>query len=221
MSFSLFFLYFYIKAKIFIEEMKVISRFYSLNSFRACDLSFKKAYFWHNPYRISKTFLFAKGIKNIHQYGETPLTTLAHIANECALGQQDLFIELGCGRGRGIFFLSCLTGCQAHGIEWIPLFVQKATRIADQLNMERVSFSCQNMLEAYLEEASFLYLYGTCMEEEEIHLLVKKLEKCKTGTKVVSISYPLTDYSSSFYLKKEFDGRFPWGIAKIYLQEKY
>lgn len=203
-----------------IEALKTKIRFYSYSNFRRCDRLLRKKYCGLNPYRICKNFLYSKNQKEGDAYGETPLTTLAKIADEGGLTQEDYFIDLGCGRGRGVFFLSCYTGCKAKGIEWVPFFVDCAEKIATECSLNRITFSCEDISKADLKEASFIYLYGTCLEEEDINQLIHTFHKLKKGTKILTISYPLTDSSSFFILKKQFSVSFPWGKTEAYLQEK-
>lgn len=214
---SLIGLFFLVKWRQLKEERKVRKCFYSHDSFRQCDRLLHAAYLFNNPYHISKTFLMQKGEKDIHLYGETPLTGLFQIAKKCGLKSEDYFIELGCGRGRGVFFLSHLFNCRAKGIEWIPEFVEKACAIAQHSSDENVSFSCEDMYEADLSEATIVYLYGTCLDEFSIRKIVKCLKKTSPGTKIITVSYSLTEYSDDFSLQDRFTISYPWGEADIYL----
>lgn len=211
--FALLFLFFAVKARLFREERRVQREFYGHLGFKKCDQALLKAYRGLNPYRMTKEFLKLKGISNVHQYGETPLTVMAQIARECSLTPTDRLIELGCGRGRGVFFLSEMIGCSVHGIEWNPLFVS----LAQSIPASKASFSCQDMCSADLSQASVIYLYGTCLDEESIQKLLSKLEGVAKETKIITISYPLSDYSPSFVVSKQFQVSFPWGNTEAYL----
>lgn len=214
---KLFKLYLQVKRDQFREEREVKRRFYSNAPFRKTDRALKRAYLFSNPYRTSRCFLQKKGAADIHQYGETPLTSLALIAEECGIAPQDHLFELGCGRGRGVFFLSHIYGCKATGIEWISQFVDKAKKVSSA----RVSFIQGDMTKADLSDASIIYLYGTCLENEVIYQLIGSFKKLKKGSKIITVSYSLLDYSEDgFSLKKTFPVTFPWGETEVYLQEK-
>src|SRR5689334_11733546 len=135
-------LYFKTKLGALFEEREVKRRFYVDTRFRACDSALKTAYFWRNAYGISKRFLKERGAADIQLYGETPLTTWAKIAEHCGISKNDRFVDLGCGRGRGVFFLSSYIGCSAIGIEQIPEFVEKAQSIAILFRHPNVQFLC-------------------------------------------------------------------------------
>jgi hypothetical protein len=216
----LFPLFFSVKWQQIKEEWKIRKYFYINDRFRQCDQALRRTYLLSNPYRISKKFLIQKGEQEVHVYGETPLTTLAQIGKECSIVSSDYVVELGCGRGRGVFFLSHWFGCAVKGIEWIPEFVHKANEIAKDLNCLKVSFSCEDMLETDLSEASIIYLYGTCLDEFSIRKFLKCCESLVSGTKIITVSYPLTDFDPSFSLLKQFEVSYPWGTAEVFLQKK-
>ena len=206
----------------FWEERKVKARFYSHPLFAQHDRMLKRAYRFRNPYRINQVFLKKKGETDIHNYGETPLTSLCTIAEQCGLTPSDRVIELGCGRGRGVFFLSDVLGCQATGIEWIPEFVYLAQQISTEGVPQKgqIRWICQDMLEANLSEATCVYFCGTCFSDPFIKRLITLLSGLSSQVKIITVSYPLSDYSTLFRVVKQFSASFPWGQGDIYLNQK-
>jgi SAM-dependent methyltransferase len=216
---SLPFIFFITKIKQFIEEQKVKRRFYVDKRFQEKDRALLSIYSRKNPYLISKRFLKLKGFKDVHTYGETPLTSLEQIGLECGICSNDTVVELGCGIGRGVLFLAHRFGCSVLGIEWIPEFVAHAAKIAE--DDENIIFSCEDMFESDLQEATVIYLYGTSLDDASIQKLIKKFKTLSMGTKIITVSYPLIDYESNeFNLIKEFTVNYPWGKAQVYLQTK-
>src|ERR1700760_2462552 len=70
----------------FIEFIRVAFRYYPKKpSFCKIDMTLLLTYLLNNPFIISKRFLTEHGEPNVYSYGETPLTTLDHIAKECNL----------------------------------------------------------------------------------------------------------------------------------------
>ncbi len=182
------------------------------------DALLKKEYLFDNPYKMSRKFLQSKGAKEVNAYGETPLSVLAEVAKECFLGPDDHILDLGCGRGRGVLFLSCLLGCRVRGIEWNPAFVEKANKVKEKQNLSRASFLLGEMGEVDLSGYTAIYLYGTCLEDEEILRLIALFKHLKKGVKIVTISYPLSDYDpASFKVSKSFPVAFPWGNTDIFI----
>lgn len=178
------------------------------------------AYLFKNPYQISRKYLQKQGADDIHTYGETPLTTMRHIVQECGIGSDDHVIEMGAGRGRTSFFLNEYVGCRVHAIERIPEFVETAKEVAENLSCKNLQFSCLPMQQTDLKDASVIYLYGSCLTEQEIKELILKFEPLSPKIKIITVSYPLSDYSKSFTTVKQFSAPFPWGIADVYLNQK-
>lgn len=218
---ELFLLNFKVRYRNFIEYCKVATRFYSNRQFSVCDLKLLSEYVWKNPFKISKEFLLAKGESDPYAYGETPLTSLEIIAKKSGITSTDVVFELGCGRGRGCFWLNSFYGCKVVGIDFVPLFIQKANKVKDRYQVKGVEFRCEDMLKADFSEGTIFYLYGTCLDEDFIKKLIKKFEKLPKGTKIITVSYPLSDYARDgrFTLIKQFPVPFTWGEGLVYLQK--
>lgn len=205
-----------------IEYSKIISRYYSNAQFCKSDLSLILMYLFHNPYNISKRFLTLQGAENVDAYGETPLTTFGSILKEAQVTSKDHLFELGCGRGRCCFWANAVIGCKVTGIDMIPDFIDRANMIKNKLHLDGLTFRTEELSQADISGGTVYYLYGSALEDEVIDCLVKKLEKCPTGTKVITVSYPLSEYceGDGFELMKRFAVRYPWGVADVYFQVK-
>lgn len=207
------------------EFVKVVFRFYPNSRFRRHDLSLIRSYLFVNPYTVCKKHLLSKGAADPYLYGETPLTTFAEIVKRCGVKACDTVIEAGCGRGRACFWLADFVGCKVVGIEEVELFVEKANHIKKQCSLSGVSFYQGNYLDFSFKDATVVYLYGTCLEDSSIRLLFKKFSKMSAGSKIITVSYPLTDYldcasQGMFKLVDSFEVSFPWGRSTVYLQVK-
>jgi len=204
-----------------IEFFKVVVRYYRYSSFFKADILLRLHYLFRNPFAISKRFLMLKGEQDIYAYGETPLTTLAMIAKRSGITPNDCVYELGCGRGRGCFWLGTVVGCSVVGIEYIPEFIQKADRIKSILKLDRMEFRRQDFMDAdcSFKDASILYLYGTCLEDKAIQKLIKKFKTLPVGTKIITVSYPLSDYDprSRFEVIDQFSVPFTWGEGDVFV----
>lgn len=203
----------------FIEFLRVVIHYYPKLSFFKVDMTLLLTYLFNNPYVISKEFLKDQGEKNVYAYGETPLTTLDHIAKECQLSSSDTVYEVGSGRGRCCFWLNSFIKCNVVGIEYIPEFTTRSNEIKERFKLKNIQFLQQDMLKTNYSNATAIYLYGTTLDDNTIEQLIKQFDHTKPGTKIISISYPLTDYpTQSFELMKRFPVRFPWGTTDAYLQ---
>lgn len=205
-----------------LEYVKVVFKYYGCFSFMKIDLLLLLSYLFKNPYKISKDFLTEKGEQQVHAYGETPLTTLEMIAKECQIQGKDTVFELGSGRGRTCFWLHEFIGCRVVGIEYIGEFVERGNRIIDQLSVKGVSFRKESMEEADFSGGTVFYLYGTCLEEKTIKILIDKFAKLPVGTKIITVSYSLNVYTDQplFEVMKRFPAEFTWGRGDVYLHYK-
>jgi len=205
-----------------VEYLYVVAKYYPKVAFAKVDLSVILMYFFHNPFSISKRFLKERGEADIYAYGETPLTTLELIAKECAVTPTDCVYELGCGRGRTCFWLEAFTGCRVVGIEFVPDFTERAKRIQRKIPNPRVLFRTEDMLESDISDATVIYLYGTCYDEAFLRKLTTKFKDLKPGTRIISVSYPLNEFSGddSFEVMKRFPALFTWGEGDVYYQVK-
>ena len=217
---QLFCLNFVVKIRNLIEHCRVIKRYYPNPTFKKVDRTLLGKYFFRSPFAISKDFLIQKGESDIYAYGETPLTTLEMISKECELNSRDVVYELGCGRGRGCFWLHCFIGCRMVGIEYIPDFVDIADSIRDRFALQNIEFRLGDILKGKYAEATVIYLYGTCYEDQFINKLLKRFSKLPKGKKIITVSFPLTDYSSNFEVIKQFSAPFTWGHGDVYLHVK-
>jgi hypothetical protein len=185
------------------DRIDTIRRYYRSPKFALIDLAFGLVALFINPYRMCRKFLARKRCANIHAYGETPFTTYERIVKECGIGPDDVWMELGAGRGKGCFWLAHFVGCRVIGVEWIPTFVSVAKAIQRLFGLKNVRFEQSDMEQIDLSQATVIYLYG--------HHPQLKISK---GTRVISISEPL----SGLTVIKTFWVRYPWGRTTAYLQ---
>lgn len=204
------------------QYLKEIHRYYSNSLFRKCDLYLLRHYLSNSPYEISKSFHLEKGAKDPYLYGETPLTTLEEIANECGIDENDCFFELGAGRGRACFWMRLFKKCRVVGIEQVAEFVQIARNVVEAYSLDDISFVHGDFLNMDLSAATIIYFYGTCSDEVSIQRLIDQCQRLKTGARVITISYPLSSYGDAppLQLEKTLTVRFPWGTTEAYIQKK-
>lgn len=207
-----------VKSYLLKEQIQVWRRYYKNRRFALIDLSLSALYLFSNPYRTCRKFLQKRGAANIYAYGETPLTTLEHIASAFEIGPDDRWLELGAGRGRGCFWMAQFIGCRTVGVEWIPSFVKRANWIRTQFCPNKVTFTQIPLREADFSQATAVYLYSTCMPADEIEDLVTQMAMLPAGSKVITISEPL-DFPS-YSLVKSTAVSFPWGDTDAYLHIK-
>lgn len=206
----------------FWEFAKIFFKFYSNQNFRSWDLALFRKYIFDSPYKISKRYLENNGADDPYLYGETPLTVLQQIAIQTGIVEDDVVYELGCGRGRGCFWLAAFVRCRVVGIEQIPEFVERGREVLEKFAIPNVSFLCCNLLDVDYRKATVVYCYGTSFETDFIRQLILKLHALPPGAKVITVSYPLSHYTemSTFALVETLSVSYGWGPVDVYIQQR-
>jgi len=190
-------------------QWETIRRYYPKRwRFAFSDLVLGFASLFFNPYRVCR--------KNGFVYGETPPLSLGRIAAFCNLTPDDTWLELGSGRGKGCFWISHFIGCRTIGIEKVPLFYRLSSVLRWIFRMDRVCFIQADFNKAQFHEATCVYLYSTCMSEEDLEILAHQMKTLPIGAKVVTVSAPLPK-TAHFSERGSFPLSFPWGDTEGYL----
>jgi SAM-dependent methyltransferase len=197
---ELFYLHFAVRGYEWIQQRRVRQQFYQDPLYKALDQALLKG---PNPYRMKEAF----------PYGETPLCSLKKIADRFGLKSSDKVIDLGCGRGRGVFFLSQHYGCEVTGIDRVSSFIQRAKSLAEEHQALKVSFACGDMRKFDFSQASFVFFYGTTFSDEFVDELKQAMKALPKGSKVVTVSYSI----EGLELVDQLVVLFPWGSAAVYL----
>ncbi|MEX0732005.1 MAG: class I SAM-dependent methyltransferase [Aquisalimonadaceae bacterium] len=206
-----------------VEFIVAVICFYPNTRFLRVDMQLSLSYFALNPYRICENYLKDWSSYDVQKvYGETFLTTLASIGRAVNLSEKDVVYELGCGRGRCVFWFNAFYKCRTIGVDINPVFIDKARRIKSALKFDNVEFKLASIMDVRFDDATIIYLYGTAFEDHAVERLVERFSHLTPGTRVVSVSYPLTAYMKEplFELEQELAARFLWGYTTVYVQRK-
>lgn len=206
-----------------LEGTNIILFYYSRSwTFFRLDTKLLFSYWKESPFSISHRYWEAQGATEPDIYGETPLTTIDLIATLCSIGPDDCVYELGCGRGRTCFWLRLFRGCRVVGIECIPTFTERAQQLQQQFKLDKLTFKTGDFLQETFTDATYIYLYGTTLDEPAIQSLIQQLKQVPSGTRIITVSYPLNDYCDSplFKMEKQVTLPFLWGEAEVYIQRK-
>lgn len=203
----------------FKDYLRTVFRYYRNLQFAKIDVTLLFSYFWTSPYYLSRKWAETSGYKASAIYGETPLMTMEKIAKEASITKQDVVYELGSGRGRCVFWLQAFIGCRVVGVECNPIFIENANAIKERFHLENTSFILEDVLKVDFKDVTVIYLYLITLSDSDIIALAKRLAALPNGTRIITISFSLTEYdeSSAFQLVKEFEVEFPWGKTDAYL----
>jgi SAM-dependent methyltransferase len=197
---ELFYLHFAVRGYEWLQQRRVRKQFYQDLLYKALDQALLKG---PNPYCIKEAF----------PYGETPLCSLKKIADRFGLKSSDKVVDLGCGRGRGVFFLAQHYGCEVAGIDMIRPFIERADHLAKECQGLKVSFSCGDMRQFDFSQSTFVFFYGTTFSDEFVDELKIAMKALPKGCKIVTVSYPLEGLN----VVDQFIVSFPWGSSEVYL----
>lgn len=179
-----------------------------------------KKYLFINPYYLCKRHLRSLNLED-QPYGETTLRSLDHILARAQICEDDYFVDLGCGRGKLVFWVNCHYNCRSLGIDLNPIFMQHAKAITQQLSFAKVEFSEGAIEDFDLSKATVLYLYGSAFTDDFLYELTKKLQSLSQNTKIISVSFPLNDYCQlpAFETIDAMEIQFIWGSSTVYVQK--
>jgi SAM-dependent methyltransferase len=131
------------------------------------------------------------------------------IFNFVNLGKKDIFYHLGCGNGKGIAL--ALKEYDVKKAVGIDNNFNKIKQAKDMIEQKKSGeFLCENIQNADISEATVILFWFT--DEEIIKHMMKKFEKLKPETKIITIWGPLPDCLPERI-------KFPYIINKIPLKK--
>ncbi len=196
-----------------------MSRYYGNSLFKVLDLKLKYHYKNLTPFEISKEYQrkFPKK-KHLYLYGETPLRVYEMMASRWDLGSNDRFTELGAGTYRGGLFLTSFFQCDYVGVEWLQEYAKFAMQLKKMHKLKPFTIICDDLFNVDLKDSNFIYLFGTCLKKDEIQTLCQKFSKECRASNIITVSFPLSDYSTDFITLDQMLLEFEFGLTTVYLQ---
>ena len=182
-------------------------------------------YFFCSPWAISRRFLDQRGEYDAQGYGETPLVTLAAIAQRLELTKKDAILELGSGTGRNCAWLNANYGCRATGIEQIPQYVSLAQRLERRYFSDNDSVDpsktlvrslCGDMFAMDMSSQNYVYVDCTAMSEACIRQVAFLCAGLPNGSVLVTVNASMHALMPErFQVERMFPGLFLWGWSDI------
>lgn len=206
-------------AAAFVKYLVLMAYHFPNWRFLVADAMLTLKYGTQNPYKICLDYLKHYSTNEVQKaYGETRLRTLEKIAEMVNLTENDVLYDLGCGRGRCIFWFHLFFGCRAIGVEITPVFIERAEAIRKRLKLDGIEFRQAMIQDQDLSDATVVYLYGTCFKPEAIVRLFPCLARLPPGARVVSVTHPLDKYTPALFERVAvIDAPYSWGNSPIYI----
>ena len=179
------------------------------------DFQLFLSYFWRFP----SVYIFKerKGLGYPHGnflFGETPYYTANEIVDIAEIKDTDIVYDLGCGRGKFLFFASCSTNARCIGIDLIPTYIDIAEKIVEKLELRNIDFFREDILSVDLTTASVIFINGTYFSPETHEALLENVKSLKKGTKIISSTIPYPSQNLELFAKK--DILFSWARTPVY-----
>lgn len=205
------------------DYLRTVYKYYPNKIFREADLRIIFSYLLINPYTLCRRYLKNFPDDQVQKvYGETSFSTLETIAQKVKLSAEHTIYDLGCGRGRAVFWFHAVCGCRAIGVEINPIFVYKARKIRQKMDLNKMEFKYANLLDVDYSNATHIYLYGSALTEEAGLNIIEHFKGLKSGTIVISVTFQLNDFTDEklFEEEEQFTASFIWGKTPIYILRK-
>ena len=141
---------------------------------------------------------------------QLPEKSLNEIFRFVNLGENDIFYHLGCGNEKGIeIAINEFNVKKATGIDNNSEKIQRAKKNLEQKNIQG-KLICKNIEESDISDATVILFWFT--DENVINQMLKKFEKLKPETRIITIWGPLPDSLPDKV-------KFPYIINKIPLKK--
>lgn len=158
-----------------------------------------------------------------HTYGEVTPDSFYKILSKVEPKEGEIFYDLGSGTGKAVVLASLLFEfSKCVGIEILKDLYDTARAISVRLESEieagrREFRNCDFLTEDFFD-ADIVFAHSTCFYDELWSNLEKKLEKLKSGTKVITVTKTI-DSSEFVFLATE-EHQMGWGRATINYYKK-
>jgi len=109
------------------------------------------------------------------------------------LSNEDVFYHLGCGNGKGLTIALEEYGVKkAIGIDNDSKKIEMAKKIIDEKNLKNCFVNCKNVIDSEFDDATVILFWFT--DNNITEKMLRKFEKLKKGTRIVTIWGPLPGY---------------------------
>ena len=90
------------------------------------------------------------------------------------------WLILAVGGGVASFFYTTALVATQPASSQIPLFIEKAQKIAVTRRLKNLHFRCENLLKSDLTGVTHAFFYGICMDDDDVEKVAQLLKKFST-----------------------------------------
>ena len=147
-------------------------------------------------------------------YGETSYSVFDAIAQH--IKYNDRFVDLGCGRGLGLFYLATMVKARYLGLEIKDEFVRVGRIIKTVAGFQNIEFMQKDLHTYKLPACDVIFIAGTCFDEKLLGRICLEINRIKPR-KVLSISTSLIEYGLLDYKIQDVPIDMPWGQTSLFV----
>lgn len=193
-----------------------VNRYYQNSLFQSLDTKLQGKSSLDSAFKIVKQHAkMDPNNPNKYIYGETPLAVYEFLADTLTFNSQTKFLELGFGRGRGLFFLKAFYECQLYGLEQTLEFFQEAKKLSEYKRLGIELFH-GDYLQDKLPEVDVVYCYASTMKLADIDKLCQQIKQYMNDPIVVTPSFSLSSYDQDFELITCHEQEYEIGTLTLY-----
>jgi hypothetical protein len=128
-------------------------------------------------------------------YGELSWPSFRALMDLAAPRAGELFVELGSGHGQFCFFAARHLKMRALGLERVKWLSDFSRDLAAKDSPPLAAFSNADFLEGDFSAGDVFYVTGACLAPAQVERLVRKLQGCRGGARIISVGRALeTDF---------------------------
>lgn len=150
-------------------------------------------------------------------YGETPYYTAERLCRLATVTKDDVVYDLGCGRGKFVFYAHVSRGCRAVGLELIETYVAATGAVRNLLGLEGVRVLHGDFLGADLSPATVVYIHGSFFTDDVRARLRERIDDLAPGVRWLSVSVRWEHPALAPVAEELLD--FSWGKEPVYVYE--
>lgn len=148
-----------------------------------------------------------ESLEDLHhnRYEPTPYKVLERLLDSKYIQKDDVFVDVGCGKGRVSFFIHYYIGCDVVGIDYNKNLILKAETNKDTYNQNaNIQFIYESIEKYDFTNETCFYFFNPFSEEilrKVIHLIVQSYYKNPRNIKLF-FYYP-EDSSLAYLMSKD------------------
>lgn len=153
-------------------------------------------------------------------YGETLPGTAYQLLKRVGTDENDVVVDLGCGRGTVSLVAGLAFGAKSYGIDLLRGYIDHGERLVRVLKLQGVvSFRPGDILKCDIPKATVYFFAGTCLSPQHWKKAVNNFTKAAPrGARAISLSQALP--KNDWELLSEEKWPFSWGMATVFLHRR-